>query len=170
LTLPGINGSGAQHWQTIWEFEHDNVRRITQQDWARPDSSDWLAAIEDAVRVQPIPPILVAHSLGCIAAVQWLANTQRLIHGALLVAIPDPAGKNFPKEAKGFSDLPDLPGGTRLIVVGSENDPYACVGFSKKCATRWGAEYVNAGPAGHINDRTPMGAWLEGWFLVRSWR
>jgi predicted alpha/beta hydrolase family esterase len=168
--LPGINNSGFEHWQSVWERAHDNVHRIEQRDWMQPDCAEWTLSIERAVSAQAIPPILVAHSLGCLAAVRWMARSPMRLHGCLLVAVPDPSGVQFPHEAHGFTDLPHEIKQDRLMMVGSENDPYASQDFSRKWAARWRAEYVNLGHAGHINERTPLGEWPEGWALVAPWR
>ena len=46
--LPGWEGSGPRHWQTLWEQRH-HYRRVEQHDWSRPLRGDWLARLEDVV-------------------------------------------------------------------------------------------------------------------------
>ncbi len=36
LTVPGLNGSGPRHWQTIWEQEIDDVARVELGSWEKP--------------------------------------------------------------------------------------------------------------------------------------
>ena len=80
-------------------------------------------------------PVIVAHSLGCLATVHWAARYGRHIRGALLVGVPDPASPVFPRAAaSGFAPLPfeRLPFPT--IVVSSNNDPYGTQQHARACA------------------------------------
>ena len=36
LVIPGWNGSGAGHWQTLWEQKYPGFRRVVQHNWTRP--------------------------------------------------------------------------------------------------------------------------------------
>ena len=36
LVIPGWNGSGAGHWQTLWEQKYLRFRRVEQRNWTRP--------------------------------------------------------------------------------------------------------------------------------------
>ncbi|ABC89009.1 hypothetical protein RHE_CH00184 [Rhizobium etli CFN 42] len=62
----GIGGSGEAHWQTRWEVLHPEMRRFQSADWDKPDLADWLAALDRTVGASATPPLLVAHSLGCL--------------------------------------------------------------------------------------------------------
>ena len=80
LILPGWEGSGPKHWQTLWEQRH-GYRRVEQHDWTTPLRGDWVARLEDVVLSCDEPAVLVAHSLGCILTAAWAAaskNTQRV--------------------------------------------------------------------------------------------
>lgn len=117
------------------------------------------------------PPILVAHSLGCLVAVHWAARHRRAVHALLLVAVPDPEGPNFPADAHGFAPLPGtLPAGPRRVLMSSTTDPYSTPGFSAQCASAWNAEPVVLGARGHLNADSGLGDWPEGWALVERWR
>lgn len=98
LVLPGIGNSGPHHWQTLWESEYPHFRRVEQSDWNHPVCEEWVAALEQAVEHSGDQTILVAHSLACLVVAQWAASTNRTIAGALLVAVPDPEGSDFPSE------------------------------------------------------------------------
>lgn len=169
FTLPGINNSGPRHWQSVWERVHSGVLRIEQREWNRPSSAEWIEKIEASVAKQPVAPILVAHSLGCIAAVQWMARTRLSIHALILVAIPDPAGKQFPINTTGFALLPERLYHDRLAIISSENDRYASPEFSDGCAHRWRAMHINAGLKGHLNEATALDDWPFGWSIVEAW-
>jgi uncharacterized protein len=162
LTLPGIHGSGAGHWQTIWEQLLPDAKRVIAPDWDHPVRTQWVAALELAVANASPTVVLVAHSLGCLQIVHWARDTRLSIRGAMLVAPPDPAGGTFPSEAIGFAPLP----GGRLpfssIIVASSNDPYATPAFSHRCAAAWGSRIVDIGARGHINGDSGLGDWPEG--------
>ena len=49
LVLPGIGGSGPQHWQTLWEARNPAFRRVIQRDWERPVCAEWAGTLERAV-------------------------------------------------------------------------------------------------------------------------
>ena len=46
LVVPGWNGSGAGHWQTIWEQKYPRFRRVEQHNGTRPSCTDWIAQID----------------------------------------------------------------------------------------------------------------------------
>ncbi|PWB84254.1 MAG: alpha/beta hydrolase, partial [Methylocystaceae bacterium] len=48
------------------------------------------------------------------------------------------------------------------ILVASADDPYADAAFSRELSKDIGAEFVDAGPAGHINVDSGHGPWPEG--------
>lgn len=101
VIIPGIDGSDEQHWQTLWEHQWGtSAVRISPASWSAPDLDDWVNAVQtaydDACR-QDSRVVLVAHSLGCWAASTWLnKNPASPIHGAFLVAPPDPQGLAVP--------------------------------------------------------------------------
>jgi predicted alpha/beta hydrolase family esterase len=170
LTVPGIHGSGPTHWQSRWERLHPNVTRVEQRDWNHPVCEAWAEAIEAAVGAAPEPPILVAHSLGCLAVAHWAARSARAVHAVLLVAVPDPQGPSFPREATGFAALPDALPGRRLLWASSEDDPYSTAPFTHEKARQWRADHINLGPRGHLNAQSGLGDWPQGWAWVARWR
>jgi predicted alpha/beta hydrolase family esterase len=67
--------------------------------------------------------VLVAHSLACLAVAHWAAaKPHSPIKAALLVAIPNSKGPNFPMEARGFSETPTEPFSFWSTVVVSDDD------------------------------------------------
>lgn len=46
LVIPGWNGSGLGHWQTLWEEKYEHFRRVKQQNWSRPSRAEWTARID----------------------------------------------------------------------------------------------------------------------------
>lgn len=171
LVLPGYGGSGPEHWQTLWERAHPELRRVEARDWDHPDRREWVAAMEVAVRASGPGTVLLAHSLACLQVVHWAAehaDAARTVHAALLVAPPDPDAPAFPAAATGFSPVPRKPLPFPAIVVGGTNDRYATPEFTAECAKAWGARFVSVGAKGHVNAESGVGEWAEGWELLKS--
>ncbi len=170
LILPGIGNSGPLHWQSLWEQAHPQFARIQQRDWGNPVCAEWVAGIEEAVKRAGPDVVLVAHSLGCLAVAHWAAKPHSLVKAALLVAVPNPNGPNFPAEARGFSEIPTQRFLFRSTVVVSDNDPYGSPEHSAPLAASWGSRVVRIGKCGHINEGSGLGAWPEGYELLKQLR
>lgn len=168
LILPGIGDSDPGHWQSLWQSEHPNFARVQQRDWERPVCAEWVATLEQAVAQTDQNVVLVAHSLGCLLVAHWAAQTKLRIKAALLVAPPNPTAEIFPKEAAGFSPVPMQPFKFPSVVVASSDDPYGDLMFTRSCATAWGSRFVSAGAVGHINTRSGLGSWGEGFSLYQQ--
>jgi len=170
LIVPGIGNSGPGHWQSLWQIQHPNVSRVTQRDWDHPVREDWVEAIEHAVAQATAPPILVAHSLGCLAVAHWAARSARPCFAALLVAVPDPCSPVFPAEATGFAPLPASLRKVRVTMVSSNDDPYATPSYTEERVVAWAAQHIRLAQRGHINAASGLGEWPEGWAIVSRWR
>ncbi len=166
LLIPGIGNSGPEHWQSRWQAAHPDYRRVEQRDWDHPVCAEWAGALERAVEAAGAGSVLVAHSLGCLLAAHWLRATRRRVAGALLVAVPDPAGPQFPAEAIGFSPAAGGPLPCPSIVVASRDDPYASIEYARRRAEDWGSGFVDIGRAGHINAASGLGGWSAGHDLL----
>ena len=163
LIIPGLGGSGPEHWQSLWQARLPNVRRVEQRDWNRPDRAEWIARLDHAIGQAELPPILVAHSLSCALVACWAATHRRPVHAALLVAPADiESDTRTPPEAHVFRPLPMTPLPFPAIVVASRDDPYVAFERATAMAQAWGAELVDAGNAGHINTATGYGEWPAG--------
>lgn len=171
LILPGIGSSGPQHWQTYWEQANPDFVRVQQRDWDNPDCAEWAAALEAAVKATGSDQaIVVAHSLACLVVAHWAAAPHTPIKAALLVAVPDSSGPNFPAEAIGFATTPARKFDFRSIVVASTNDPYSALDHTSALASAWGSELVNVGDCGHINASSALGAWETGYEILARLR
>ena len=168
LTFPGIGNSGPQHWQTLWEQSHPGFVRVSQRDWDHPVCAEWVSVFERTVKDIASPVVVVAHSLGCLALAHWAAQPHAPVQAALLVAVPDPDGPNFPAEAVGFSPLRKQKFSFPSIVVASANDPYGTVAHAQAYASAWASRLVNIGEAGHINASSGLGHWPEGDALLQT--
>jgi uncharacterized protein len=165
LIMPGIGGSGPQHWQSRWEALEPTYQRIQVPDWDRPDLREWLSALDAAVKHVGQPPVIVAHSLGCLAVAHWLARGGRA-RAALLVAVPDPSSPEYPDVALGFAPVPLEPLALPTRVVASRDDPYGSFEFAQRCAAAWGSELSDVGNACHINAESGLGDWAAGRLLL----
>lgn len=163
LIIPGLGGSGPEHWQSLWQARLPDATRVEQADWDRPDRAGWIAAVDAAVAAAKSPPVLVAHSLSCALVAHWAAAHSRPVHGALLVGPADvESDAHTPPEAHVFRPMPL----TRLpfpaIVAASRDDPYVAFDRAAHFATAWGAALFDAGHAGHINTAAGYGEWKAG--------
>jgi predicted alpha/beta hydrolase family esterase len=169
LLLPGWEGSGPQHWQSLWEQRH-GYRRVEQHDWTHPLRGDWIARLEDVVLACDEQPVLVAHSLGCILATAWASvsrNSQR-VKGALLVAPGDTERADLRTALRSWSPIPldTLP--FPSVLVASRDDPYCSFERARLFAQAWGSRFIDHGPSGHINADSGLGSWPEGHLLLQD--
>jgi hypothetical protein len=167
LILPGLGGSGPAHWQSRWEALDPECRRVMMPDWERPELGVWISTLSRAVASLSEPPVIVAHSLGCLAVAHWARGGGRA-RGALLVAVPDPEGPAFPDVAGSFGPVPREPIAFPTLLVASHDDPYASFAFAERCASDWRSTLRDIGRAGHINAESGLGDWPEGRALLRS--
>ncbi|HXK17708.1 MAG TPA: alpha/beta hydrolase, partial [Polyangiaceae bacterium] len=152
---------GPEHWQSRWQALEPSFRRVTMPDWDRPDLETWLAVLDAAVKAEAAEPVIVAHSLGCLAVAHFAARGGR-VRAALLVAVPEPGGPAWPEEAQSFAAVPLTPLPFPTLVVASRDDPYGSFEYAAKCAKAWGSALHDAGPAGHINAHSGLGDWAAG--------
>lgn len=164
VIVPGIDDSDSTHWQSIWQAEWGPIaRRIAPTSWTQPDLEDWIAAVDRAVCWAGADDVvLVAHSLGCLAAAAWLAESPRAVRAALLVAPPDPRGPTFPSEAATFGDLQPEPVGVPGLVVASLDDPYCRPAAAAGLAKGWGLPVARVGAFRHLNSASGLGGWQQG--------
>jgi predicted alpha/beta hydrolase family esterase len=169
LILPGLGNSGPEHWQTLWENELPGARRVMQRDWDQPDPESWTAALETTVASCAAPAVVVAHSLSCALVARWAAAARRRVRAGLLVAPSDvEMPDRTPPAVRGFAPLPRERLSFPAIVVASRNDPYVAFERAAGFAQSWGARFVDAGTAGHINTASGHGPWPEGRRLLRE--
>ena len=159
LIVPGLGGSGPEHWQSIWQARNPGYRRVEQLDWDEPDLKGWLSRLEIAVRDAASPVVLVAHSLACSLVAHWARRgSGERVDAAMLVSPADVDSEaHTPPETRRFTPMPleRLP--FRTIVVTSSNDPYVDPERARYFAQRWGAHLIDAGPQGHINTGSGHG-------------
>lgn len=169
ITLPGVGGSGPEHWQSLWEMSGPEIRRFSPTSWDEPDLVDWMAALDRAIDAGQEPPILVAHSLACLLVAHWAAKRPMPIAGAFLVAPPDPDGPAFPaKQAASFMNPPLTPLPFPALMIASSDDPFGSADHARRLAASWRCSIIEAGPLGHINSASGLGAWPTGLALLTA--
>lgn len=167
LIVPGLNGSGPGHWQTLWEEKY-GYERVEQRDWIKPDLVEWIGTLNAAVTAGAERTVLIAHSLGCLTVAHWAhaypENTGQ-IHCALLVAPPDLESSSYiPETLRRFAAHEVIP--FPSVLVGSEDDHYMTLNAARKLAVHWGSRFINAGALGHINLDSGHGPWPQGEILL----
>lgn len=171
LIVPGWRDSGPGHWQTLWVQRYANTVRVQQDDWLTPARMAWVERIRQTILAQvdehgqPLPVVVVAHSLGCIAVNQLPEDAEARIRGALLVAPADPERRSILSD---FAPVPSRKLPYRSIVVASNNDPYCPIRLCGAYARNWGSEFVRVPDAGHINVESGHGEWPLGVALLQS--
>lgn len=162
LIVPGLGGSGPDHWQT---WLHQRVRhalRVNQDDWAIPDLNRWSSRVLEVMDLTAGSVWLVAHSFGCLASVQAAAERPAGIAGAMLVAPADP-------HRVGVADLLSTePLPFPSLLIASTTDPWLTLNTATLWANRWGSRLINLGAAGHVNVDSGYGPWPEGLGLLRQ--
>jgi predicted alpha/beta hydrolase family esterase len=97
LILPGLGGSGENHWQSFWSRELDHTHRLEQDNWEEPELDKWLERLNETLLKINGPLILVAHSLAVSLVAHWdLKYHNPNIKGALLVAPADVDSPAYP--------------------------------------------------------------------------
>ena len=170
LMVPGLGGSGAEHWQTLWRREIADARSVEQADWDRPDIEVWLAVLNRYVEGCRKPVVLVAHSLGCALVVHWAERVSRNrietpsapIAAAMLVAPGDVDKEPRIEAARPFAPMPLAPIAFPNIVVASTDDPFVSAERAAWFASSWDSELVSVGPMGHISVGSGLGPWPRG--------
>jgi len=162
LIVPGLRNSGPTHWQSWFEEQLPDSRRVEQADWEITCLSDWAARVREEIDSIGEKLWIVAHSFGCLATVTDGFVRPEQILGALLVAPADP--QRFGEPAVLLEERLSFPS----LVVASSNDPWVKADTAAYWADQWGSQYLNIGQAGHINVDSGHGPWPEGLHLFEK--
>ena len=172
LIVPGLNGSGPTHWQTLWERQMPNVARVDLGTWDDPHRNTWVNRLNLAIHKARRPVYLVAHSLAC-HVVSWWAEYEQPgrdgpVRGALLVAPPEvETGEVDPRLAR-FAPVLKNPLPFPSILAASRDDPYIGFDRARRLGRIWKSRFVDAGWLGHINADSNVRDWPFGQFLLRQ--
>jgi predicted alpha/beta hydrolase family esterase len=171
IIVPGLGGSGKDHWQTHIERSIPGASRAEQDDWHRPELARWQRRLASAVAARP-GAILVAHSLGCPLVAHLAVEGSDLNIAAALLVAPADVDSTYRTlgHVRGFAPIPLRALPFRSIVVASTNDPYITIARAAELAAAWGSEFYNVGACGHINVESGFGPWPAGRRLIDALR
>lgn len=166
LIVPGINNSNPQHWQSRWEAQCIDCRRVDLGMWDDPHRNIWVNKLNLAIHQAERPVVLVAHSLGCLAVAWWAEFEQPTygnpVVGALLVAPPDVDRPGTDPRLARFGSCPRQPLPFPSFLAASQNDDYCVLRTAQMLAGDWGCRFAFAGAVGHINADSGLGDWHFG--------
>ena len=165
LIVPGWGGSEGEHWQVYWQHDLE-AERVELDNWFDPQRDVWIAALDAALarlqRRDPRPPVLLAHSLGCITVAHYSAAMRMPIAAALLVAPADVARPTCPAALRDSGPVPLRPLRFLSLVVTSDDDPYVSLHRAEVFAAAWGSELRVVRGGGHLNVASQLRSWPEG--------
>ncbi len=156
VIVPGLNNSNQHHWQSLWQAQLPDSRRVFVHDWAQPDLDKWRQGILKSLRGLPGPALLIGHSFGALAAVSLANDFPELVAGVLLVAPADP--DKFRLAARLPQDQLPVPG----TLITSDNDPWLKDSKAAFLSLVWGTDFLRLKGLGHINSDSAIGHWPEG--------
>lgn len=156
MIVPGLHGSGPDHWQTRWETRMPHAQRVEQEQWDVPELETWSKQLARELNQSGKPALLIAHSFGCLTSVHRARLDSSRIAGALLVAPADPVKFGVAAQLNNVR-LP-FP----AVVIGSTDDPWMSGERAAYWADQWHAGFINAGALGHINADSGLGDWEYG--------
>jgi uncharacterized protein len=168
LIQPGWKNSGPHHWQTLWKAQlGDAATRVPQQDWMIPERVAWTRVLEQTIRYTPVPKVILAHSIGCLATVFAIAAAP--VAAVVLVAPTDAERADAPGTLHTFTPIPMEPLQLPALIVASDNDPYCSLDRAWTFAQAWMADLEIVTAGGHINADAGFGPWPDGWLTVGAW-
>jgi uncharacterized protein len=165
LLIPGFEPITPNHWQSRIVAKLSTARFV---DVAYPSLTDSVGAIAAAVSDAKRPVLFIAHSAGAALVAHAMPSLVQIgradsVRGAYLVA--PTSGRAVTEIAAldpAFADLPREPLPFPSVLVASHTDPHSTLEEAADLALAWGAQMVEAGDAGHINEASGHGPWPEG--------
>lgn len=162
LFVDGWFGPDPGDWQELWAENLPGSIRVAQVGWERPERLSWVARLDQAIAECREPPVLIAHSLGCLTVAAWAADHGgRPVRAAMLVT-PADVERNPEPAIRGFAPIPRQALPFPALVVASGNDRWMTLGRARFFADAWGARFAEAGEVGHLTVSEGYGPWPEG--------
>lgn len=164
LILPGLNGAGADHWQTHWEQAFPDFVRVEQADWDHPVYDVWAARLTEYVNKATKPVVLVPHSAGTSLVMKWSFDQPaavKKVAGVFFVA-PSDRDRPVPSALQGFGGmiLKRLP--YPSAVVAGRDDDRVSFERAQEFAQAWGSMFFDGGMHGHLGSAAKLGVWPAG--------
>lgn len=177
--IPGLGGSGENHWQSIWVKKMSNTLMVDFENMDAPVLEEWLKTFNEVMSKVSEPTVLVAHSLGCSLVAHWIKrnrdeNVVEWVQGnekenevkiaaVMMVACADvDSEEHTPDIVRSFAPLPlnKMPYPSVLVI--SENDPYVEKERASYFAAKWSSKPIFIGNKDHISSGPLVGEWEEG--------
>lgn len=177
LIVPESPETGPNHWQTRWERNRGDCRRLELGMWDTPHRNTWINQLNLAIHRTASdldrPVLLVGHGLGCLT-IAWWAEYERPaapasggpVIGALLVAPPDPDRPGQDPRLAKFVATPRQPLPFPAYLVASADDPACSLHSAMGLARDWNCRFAEAGAAGHLDAASALGDWALGQRLL----
>lgn len=156
LIVPGLRNSDEQHWQSLWQTQLPNSKRIQVDDWSTANLDKWKAGIRAELTKLDKPAVIIAHSFGTLASASIAAEFPDKIAALFLVAPADPDKFRIAQR------LPQTPLRVPATIIASSNDPWLTASKAAYWALQWGTDYLRLNNVGHINSESNLGIWPEG--------
>jgi uncharacterized protein len=161
LFIDGWYGPDPGDWQELWLRDLPDAARVGQDDWERPDRDAWVSRMDEAIGECTEPPLLIGHSLGCVALAHWAAvGGGHPVRGAMLAAPADVEAHDEPA-LRSFAPIPRTPFPFPAVVVASRTDPWMTPQRAREFADAWRASFVDGGEIGHLTV-PEYGPWPAG--------
>jgi predicted alpha/beta hydrolase family esterase len=167
LIQPGLNGAGADHWQTHWEQAFPDFVRVPQADWARPVYDVWAAKLTEYVNKATKPVVLVPHSAGTSLVMKWSFEQPEAVKKVAGVFFVAPSDRDRWKSPDGSG--PQGFGGMILkrlpypsAVVAGRDDDRVSFDRAQEFAKAWGSMFFDGGMHGHLGSDAKLGLWPAG--------
>ncbi|MGX7681028.1 RBBP9/YdeN family alpha/beta hydrolase [Jatrophihabitans sp. DSM 45814] len=175
VLIHGIDGSGAEHWQTWLATQLTaagrEVRFPQLPNADSPDLTTWLSALRTSLEGLPDDGYdVVAHSLG---AALWMhhavqnsdpSNGSSSPRPARVALVALPADDLLPAAARSFAPIPlDIDGLRKAadgtVLVGADDDPFCPGGIARVYGAplKMAATIIPNG--GHLNAASGFGPW-----------
>jgi predicted alpha/beta hydrolase family esterase len=169
VLVPGLDGSGPDHWQSWLAGELVAAGRVAQitdlPDVSHPHLDPWLKAIADQLADFDDNGFdLVAHSLGAVSWMHFCTRDFGVPKPARVALVSAPAPDLSVPECEEFFPVPlDIDGlrkgANGTVLVGSDNDPFCPQGVARTYGTplKMAATVIPGGA--HLNVASGHGPW-----------
>ena len=152
----------ASDWQSFWETQCSDCRRVDLGPADQPHRNTWVNRLNMAIQQADRPVILVAQGLGCLAVVWW-AEYERPTYsnpvvGALFAAPPDVDRPGSAPRLAAFGACPRKPLPFPALLTTNQGDGFCSLRTAQRLASDWGCRFVFDGSA----DAGAEGDWLFG--------
>jgi predicted alpha/beta hydrolase family esterase len=162
LLVPGFAEDSPGDWMRPWRRQWPDCQRLDLGTWDKPHRNTWVNRLNLAIHRAERPVILVAHDIGCLAAVWW-AEYERPdfgdpVAGALLVAPPDVDRPGSDARLARFGACPRRPLPFPSFVVADRRAPQSRLVTTTQLASDWDSLFTL--------DEVDAHGWESGQYLL----